>query len=147
MVQKKILRWIKERKNETDTRGWDLLRLELIDDLKSYFKPEFINRLDDIVIFKALGQQQIQNIVKILLNNSKALISGVGIDITFSPKVIEYLSKQGFDPLFGARPLKRIIQREIENPLSEKILSEKFSKGDKIQVELINNQINFKKSK
>ena len=102
------------------------------DELKSYFKPEFINRLDDIVIFNPLSLENITKIVENLLANIATKLSdrGIGIELTQSAKA--FIAEVGFDPVFGARPLKRAMYEEIEDRLAELILEAKVQEGDKV---------------
>lgn len=102
------------------------------DELKSYFKPEFINRLDDIVLFNPLSLENITKIVENLLANIAAKLSdrGIGIELTQSAKA--FIAEVGFDPVFGARPLKRAMYEEIEDKLAELILEAKVQEGDKV---------------
>ncbi len=114
---------------------FDELKDKLMDLLKSYFRPEFLNRIDEIIVFHALTQSQVQEIVKLLLERTKRLLHSQGIKLEVSEKAIQVLAKEGFDPTFGARPLKRVIQKEIENAISEKLIKGEFKKGDTILVD------------
>ncbi|GLI51869.1 chaperone protein ClpB [Tepidanaerobacter syntrophicus] len=92
--------------------------------LRLYFKPEFINRVDEIIVFHSLEPEHVEKIAELLLSNfAKRVKETADIDLTWSDKTIKYLAKKGFDPLYGARPLKRLIQQEIETPLSRKIIA------------------------
>ncbi|WP_213950736.1 ATP-dependent chaperone ClpB [Tepidanaerobacter syntrophicus] len=92
--------------------------------LRLYFKPEFINRVDEIIVFHPLEPEHVEKIAELLLSNfAKRVKETAGIELTWSDKTIKYLAKKGFDPLYGARPLKRLIQQEIETPLSRKIIA------------------------
>lgn len=102
--------------------------------LKNYLKPEFLNRLDEIVIFHRLNMEHIKKIVDIQLANVKKLLKEKEIDIELDDTAKEYLASKGFDPAFGARPLKRLIQREIQNRLASYILEGKIKEGDKVKV-------------
>lgn len=102
--------------------------------LKNYLKPEFLNRLDEIVIFHRLNIEHIKKIVDIQLANVKKLLKEKEIDIELDNTAKEYLANKGFDPAFGARPLKRLIQREIQNRLASYILEGKIKEGDKVKV-------------
>lgn len=126
-------------------KDWDVLKSQLMEELKKRFKPEFLNRIDEIIIFKSLDLDQIKQIVKLQLKEVENLVNAQGMSITFSDEVIKYLAEKGYEPSYGARPIKRIIQKEIENPLSEKLLTDSFNKGDKIKTILKNNQITFSK--
>ena len=88
--------------------------------LRQTIRPEFLNRVDEIIMFQPLMKKEIRGIVKIQLNNLKKLVAESGIQLQFSDYALEFLAEQGFDPQFGARPLKRLIQKEIVNQLSKK---------------------------
>jgi ATP-dependent Clp protease ATP-binding subunit ClpC len=102
--------------------------------LKEHFRPEFLNRLDDIVIFDILSKEAIRKIVKIQIEEVKGRLDEKGIDITVSPKVIKYLGEEGYDPSYGARPLKRLIQTKILNPLAQLIIKRQVISGQSIKV-------------
>ena len=102
--------------------------------LNSTFRPEFLNRIDERVIFNKLSQENISGIVKIQLDKLLERLNEQGIDCQFDDKAINYLASKGYDPTFGARPLKRVIQNEIVNELSKKLLAQEIGKGDIIKV-------------
>ncbi len=102
--------------------------------LGDYFRPEFLNRIDERVVFKKLSQENLNGIVKIQLNRFVKRLAEQEIHIELDDGAIEYLGKKGYDPTFGARPLKRVIQKEIVNVLSKKLLSGEINKGDTIKV-------------
>lgn len=104
--------------------------------LKANFKPEFLNRVDDIVIFHRLGMEQIKQIVDIQLKNLKEMLSAKKIDIEITEKAKELLAKEGFDPVYGARPLKRVIQNEVGNVLAMKILNGEIKEGEKVIIDV-----------
>jgi len=104
--------------------------------LKQVFRPEFLNRVDEIVHFHPLNREQLQEIVGIQLNLVKSLVRSRGFTLKVSQKAQEYLADQGFDPDYGARPLKRTIQKELQDPLAMAILSGDFKAGDTIQVDV-----------
>lgn len=95
----------------------------VMDVIRHTFKPEFINRIDEIVIFNPLGEKEIRKIVEIQLRTLKARVEHRGFDITWTDDVVDYIAKAGFDPVYGARPIRRFIQDEVENELSKRILS------------------------
>ncbi|MCX8015754.1 MAG: AAA family ATPase [Patescibacteria group bacterium] len=112
--------------------------------LKERFRPEFLNRIDEIIIFNPLTQKDIEQIVEIQLKNVSKRLEQKDIKLEISSEVKTYLAKEGFSPEFGARELKRVIQRLILDPLASKIVSNEISAGDKIKITLSsNNQINF----
>ncbi len=107
----------------------------VMDELKLNFKPEFLNRLDDIVIFNPLGLEQIKEIVEIMMTDLKERLKQREISIELSEKAKEFLAKAGFDPVYGARPLKRAIYEYIEDNIADMILSDKVKEGDTILVD------------
>lgn len=102
--------------------------------LREYFKPEFLNRIDDIVIFEALGREQIKDIVKIQVKHLEKLLEQRQLALDISDEALSWLAERGYDPDFGARPLKRLIQRELQNVVATKILEGKYKAGDSIKV-------------
>ena len=104
--------------------------------IKSTFRPEFVNRIDEFVMFKPLKMEDVVKIVGLLLDQTKRLVHAQEIDFEVSQSVREYLATEGFDPQFGARPLRRVIQRQIENPISEKIINGQFEEGANIIIDL-----------
>ena len=116
------------------------------DALKQTFRPEFLNRIDDIVIFDELTEQQLHSIVDMMLKELQERLEERKITVTLSPESKSWLAREGFDPMFGARPLRRMIQRAVENPLSKKILQGEFQDGDNIQVELKEDVLVFNKA-
>jgi ATP-dependent Clp protease ATP-binding subunit ClpC len=100
------------------------------------FNPEFLNRLDDVIVFHPLSKEQIGSIVSILLKDVQKRLGEEEITLRLTEPATDFLVEKGYDEAFGARPLKRAIQRYIEDPLSEKILLGDFSKGDEIEVDL-----------
>lgn len=111
-----------------------------------HFRPEFINRIDEIVVFHPLDKEQIKQIAKIQINRLRSRLSERDYGISVSDEAMDYLSATGYDPVYGARPLKRSIQQHVENPLAQEILSGKFIPGDTIQIGLKNDSIVFSKA-
>ncbi|NPA50784.1 MAG: AAA domain-containing protein [Epsilonproteobacteria bacterium] len=111
------------------------------DELRKYFRPEFINRLDDVVIFNPLGKEQIKQIVDILFRNVKNKLQERDIDIELTDSAKEVIAEAGFDPVFGARPLKRAIAEIVEDRLAEMILEGKVKEGDKVIFDAKNGEI------
>ena len=112
--------------------------------LKQTIRPEFLNRVDEIIMFAPLLQKQMAAIVKIQLNNLKRLVADNGMQIEFSNYLVEYLSDQGFDMQFGARPLKRLIQKMVVNELSKKILIGEIDKSKKVLIDIFDGVIVFR---
>jgi ATP-dependent Clp protease ATP-binding subunit ClpB len=119
---------------------------EVLNELKLHFRPEFLNRLDDIIIFEQLNLEAITSIVDILFNNIKKKLEDKDIEISITKEAKEHLAKVGFDPVYGARPLKRAIYEEIEDRLAMLILEEKISENSKVLFDLDDNEIITKNS-
>ena len=116
---------------------------KISNEIKAHFRPEFINRIDDTIIFHSLDKQQLGTIIEIQLKNVAKRLAEKKLTININEKVKDYLTKAGYDPQFGARPLKRTIQDLLLNPLSTKLLCGDFKEGDCIQVDLVNEKITF----
>ncbi|TMH57493.1 MAG: type VI secretion system ATPase TssH, partial [Betaproteobacteria bacterium] len=109
------------------------------------FRPEFINRIDEIVVFHALSEKNIESIAKIQLGSLETRLAKLEIKLDVAPAALAELAKAGFDPVYGARPLKRAIQQQIENPLAREILAGTFAAGDTIRVAASGGKITFGK--
>lgn len=111
--------------------------------LMNFFRPEFLNRVDDIVVFKPLQAEQIKEIVKLVLRElGDRLNKQLELTLTYTDEAVAFLAKAGFDPAFGARPLKRLIVHTVENILGKKIVAGEIKNGDKVEVVLVNDAIN-----
>ncbi len=117
----------------------------ILSEVKKYFKPEFLNRLDDMIVFHSLTKEHISHILDILLNKLLKRLEEEGLSLEIGPEIKEKLATDGYDPKFGARPLKRAIEREIENRLSLSIVNRQFQSGDKIKAILQDGGIAFEK--
>ena len=113
--------------------------------LRQQFKPEFLNRIDETIFFKALNLQQLSKIVDIQMDYLRKLLKDQELEFVITDVAKEYLATQGFNPIYGARPLKRVIRQMVENPLSKMILAQQFKKGDKIKIDLDNDKLMFQK--
>jgi len=113
--------------------------------LRVHFRPEFINRLDNVIIFQNLGQKEIKDIVRLQLNLVAKRLAEQDIKLTFGEKLIEHLADTGYDHVFGARPLKRLIQNEILDQLAEEIIENKLKAGDKLEIDWQKNKLELKK--
>lgn len=129
--------------NEID-RASERAKLEVMTLLRQTIRPEFLNRVDEIIMFAPLLQKEIKSIIRIQLNNLKKLVAQSGIQLSFSDYTLEFLAEHGFDPQFGARPLKRLIQKEIVNGLSRKILSGDIDKAHKVVVDVFDGVVVFR---
>jgi ATP-dependent Clp protease ATP-binding subunit ClpB len=117
-------------------KDYEEMRRRVLDAVKAHFKPEFINRIDELIIFHGLGLEEIKVIVEIQMKKLQQRILERRIQLKWTEKVKEWLAKEGFDPAYGARPLKRVIQKEIQDRLAMKILEGKFKEGDTITVDM-----------
>jgi len=114
-------------------------------ELKRRFKPEFLNRVDEIIVFNPLGRKEIKQIVRLLLKKTHEKVKEAGYELEVNDRLVERIADEGFDPVYGARPLRRYIQSKLENALAKAILEGNFVKGDKIIADLENGEIVFKK--
>lgn len=112
--------------------------------LKQTIRPEFLNRIDEVIMFQPLMKNDIRNIIKIQLDGLKKSVFESGIQLEFSDYALDYLSENGFDPQFGARPLKRLIQKMIVNPLSKKILGGEVEKSTPVVVDVFDGLVVFR---
>ncbi|HNN99716.1 MAG TPA: ATP-dependent chaperone ClpB [Chitinophagaceae bacterium] len=119
-------------------------KAEVMNLLRQTIRPEFLNRVDEIIMFQPLLKKEIAGIVKIQLDNLKKLVASSGIVLEFSDYALEYLAEQGFDPQFGARPLKRLIQKEIVNQLSKRILAGDVDKSKPVLVDVFDGVVVFR---
>ncbi|MDE3236539.1 MAG: ATP-dependent chaperone ClpB [Bacteroidota bacterium] len=119
-------------------------KVEVMNLLKQTIRPEFLNRVDEIIMFQPLMKKEIRGIVKIQLNQLATLIRQNGIELEFSDYLLDYVGENGYDPQFGARPLKRLIQKEIINQLSKKILAGEIDKGKKVLVDVFDGVVVFR---
>ena len=122
-------------KPEGDRMSYDSLREALLNNLRTYFRPEFLNRLDEVIVFKALTREQLQKIVGLQLEKLTEKLRMLGYALEVSPQAIKKLAEEGFDPHFGARELRRVIQKQLENRISELLLKEEPERGSRIEVD------------
>ena len=128
----------KEKEN-----SFEEVKTKVIDELKSMFRPEFLNRVDDIIVFNKLNQKDIEQIAGKMLDTLKKRLHGLGVDITFTDTAVKEIAKEGYDPDYGARPLRRAITTKIEDALSEQMLEGKVSKDNKITCDFKDNAFTF----
>jgi ATP-dependent Clp protease ATP-binding subunit ClpB len=118
-------------------------KLEVIELLKTIMRPEFLNRIDEVIVFKPLNRTEIRDVVRIQVNNLMKMLHRNDVNIQFTDRAIDYLAEEGYEPEFGARPLKRVLQREVINELSKYILAGKVNKEETIVVDAIHGRIEF----
>jgi ATP-dependent Clp protease ATP-binding subunit ClpC len=124
--------------------SYEDMKQKLLDEVKITFKPEFLNRIDDIIVFRPLDKEDLIRIVDIEVNEVALRLKEQGMGITLDTAAKELLVEKGFDPIYGARPLKRTIQRYLEDPLAEEMITGHFKEGSKIVVTRDNDKLSFK---
>ena len=129
--------------HEKQESEYDEIKALLMDRLTQHFRPEFINRLDDTVVFHGLRQEHVAEIAKIQIDVLTKRLLQQNLHLNISEEALALISTQGFDAVYGARPLKRAIQNLLENPLSEKILSGAFNSNDEIDVTVKDDRFEF----
>jgi ATP-dependent Clp protease ATP-binding subunit ClpB len=133
--------WVTER-----GLSWDEIKSRVMEAVREHFRPELLNRIDEIVIFRRLDLAQISAIVDIQLRALRDRLAERKISLELTPKAKEFLASEGFDPVYGARPLKRTIQKEIVQPLAMQLLQGQFADGDTILADYDNGRLAFKKA-
>jgi len=126
---------------------FDELKEELMELLRVNFRPEFINRIDEIIVFRALSEEQLLDITRLLLDRLNRRLRAQRIEVEFSEGAVRLLAREGYDPEFGARPLRRTIQRLVENELSRMVLDGSVEPGDKVAVDVDDDQLRFEVEK
>ena len=109
---------------------------KVLSELKKTFNPEFLNRVDDVVVFRALDRKDVLEIIEILLKEVRGRLAEKNLDLIITQQAKEFVVNEGYSPMYGARPLKRAIQKHLENPLSEALLEGRFTDGSVIQVDI-----------
>ena len=142
-VNRRELGFARESSSEDDSIR---RRASIEDSLKKTFRPEFLNRIDEIIIFDPLADHQIKQIVDLLLKEVEERLQEHKITVSLTESAKDWLAKEGFDPVYGARPLKRALQRYVENPLSKKILAGDFESGDQVLVDAGEGELTFAKA-
>ncbi len=124
---------------------YQVIKLAVMGEVKSYFRPEFINRIDEVVVFHALDEKHIRSIARIQLTHLESRLAAMDLKLEVDDAVLSELAQVGFDPVFGARPLKRAIQSTIENPLAKEILEGRFAPKEVVRVASAGGKIRFEK--
>ncbi|MGD8875041.1 MAG: AAA family ATPase, partial [Gammaproteobacteria bacterium] len=122
---------------------YDRMKAAVMEVVGSHFRPEFINRIDDVVVFHPLGREQIRAIAGLQVNILQRRLQDRDISLQLTDAALDLLGEAGFDPVYGARPLKRAIQTQLENPLAQEILAGRFGPGDAIEVDVQDGQLVF----
>ncbi|CCH65817.1 ClpB protein [Richelia intracellularis HM01] len=127
-----------------DDSRYDEMQRRVMGTMRTSFRPEFLNRVDEIIIFHALLKEQLQEIVGLQVEKLRHRLTDRKISLKLSNLSLEFIVGVGFDPVFGARPLKRVIQRELETPIAKLILQGELSDGDVVYVDVENERLSFK---
>jgi ATP-dependent Clp protease ATP-binding subunit ClpB len=133
--------WIKELGGKDEEE----MRRRVQEAMEQHFRPEFLNRIDEIIIFHSLTLEHLVQIVDIQLEHLQKLLADRKVELLLTEVAKRHLAERGFDPVYGARPLKRTIQRELQDPLAMRILQGEVSEGDKVRVDLRDGQLVFKR--
>jgi ATP-dependent Clp protease ATP-binding subunit ClpC len=123
---------------------YENMKGKVTEELKRHFRPEFLNRIDDVIVFSELSQAEVTEIVDLLTKRVQTQLEGQGLSLELTNDAKLLLAKKGYDPTLGARPLRRAIQRMVEDPLSEKILWKEFHAGETIIVDVLDDEITFR---
>ena len=146
ITQDKSLGFRGDRRADMQTeRAYESMRSRVMDELKRTFRPEFLNRVDDVIVFHSLSREQIRMIVELMLDQVNKQLHSQGMRLEATDDARDLIASEGFDINYGARPLRRAIQRMIEDPLSEEVLLGRFSEGDVIGTEVADGKIIFRK--
>jgi ATP-dependent Clp protease ATP-binding subunit ClpB len=157
-----ILNWTEGRKDGTtdgtadavgagftrpsDAAGWDLVADSVRGDLRLHFRPEFLNRVDDIVVFRPLSREDITRIVDLQVAHLRRLLAEKKINLEITPEAEALFGELGYDPVYGARPLKRVIQSRLQNHIAMELLEGRFQEGDTIKVGTSGGGLSFTKA-
>ena len=127
-----------------DDTKYEEMRDRVSDAMQASFRPEFLNRIDDTIVFHALQKDQLRQIVKLQLKQLETRLADKKMSLKLSEDALDFLTEMGYDPVYGARPLKRAIQREVETPIAKGILRGEFKDGSTIFVDVENERLAFK---
>jgi ATP-dependent Clp protease ATP-binding subunit ClpC len=128
---------------KADLQAYDEMRKKLMDSLRRQFRPEFINRVDAIIVFRALSKEEITEIVDILLDRVRERLGEHNVELEVTQAAKEHFADEGYDPEYGARPLRRVIQNKLEDALSDGILAGRFEQGHVILVDFADGELTF----
>jgi ATP-dependent Clp protease ATP-binding subunit ClpC len=121
--------------------SYDKMKEKVLEEMKKTFRPEFLNRIDGVVVFHALSQDHIRQIVELMLSQIESQLKEKDIKLETTDVAKDFLGEKGYDPNFGARPLRRVIEHMVEDPLSEALLEGRFQSGETIQIDCQNGEI------
>jgi ATP-dependent Clp protease ATP-binding subunit ClpB len=130
---------------QQDLRGWEKVEERVRDELRNHFRPEFLNRVDDIIVFRQLSREDLVQIVDLQLERLDRMLAQRHLTLDVTPEAKALIASEGYDPVYGARPLKRVIQRLLQNPIALELLEGNFHEGDTIRVERDGNVLRFER--
>ena len=128
---------------KTQQQSYESMKEKVMGEVKKEFSPEFINRLDEILVFHELTEEHLRQIVDLMVKDLQGRLAERKLELEITDAAKSWLAKVGFDPVFGARPLRRAVERYVENPLSTKVLRGEFKDGDKVVVDLLDDALTF----
>ena len=134
--------------DNSQEKSYEAMKDTVMAEVKHMFKPEFINRIDDIIVFHPLNEENVKEIVKLMAKEIvKRVKENMEIDISFTDEAVSLIAKNGFDPAYGARPLRRELQSKVEDKFAEEFLTDAIKKGDSVTVDVKDNELVFNTGK
>ncbi|HEY0351241.1 MAG TPA: AAA family ATPase, partial [Gemmatimonadales bacterium] len=130
---------------QLDPKGWERVEGRVRDELRNHFRPEFLNRVDDIIVFRQLSREDLVRIVDLQLERLEHMLEQRHLRLEVAPEAKALIAAEGYDPVYGARPLKRVIQRRLQNPIALEMLEGHFHDGDTIRVERQGDELRFER--
>ena len=124
-------------------QSYEDMKEKVMAEVKKTFRPEFLNRLDEIIVFHELNEEQLRQIVDLMVKDLQQRLVERQLELEITEAAKSWLAKTGFDPVYGARPLRRAVERYVENPLSTRVLRGEFNEGDKVVVDLVDDALTF----
>ena len=134
---------VRRDKTASEKQSYEDMKKKVTEEVQRKFRPEFLNRLDDIIVFRPLGEPQLRQIVELMVKDVAGRLAERKVSLEITEAAKSWLAKVGFDPVYGARPLRRAIERYVENPLSQRILAREFKEGDAVVVDLSEDKLTF----
>jgi ATP-dependent Clp protease ATP-binding subunit ClpC len=132
---------VKSESSQSQQQSYERMKDKVMDEVKRFFRPEFLNRIDANIVFHQLSRDEILSIVELMMNQVRKELKEKKIELELTQAAREYLGEKGFDPVFGARPLRRLIQNEVEDKLSDEVLSGRLKAGETALVDLVDGKI------
>ncbi|MFC2039149.1 AAA family ATPase, partial [Chloroflexota bacterium] len=134
---------LQKNNDKAEKQSYEDMKEKVLGEVKKTFRPEFLNRLDDIIVFHELNEVQLRSIVDMMVKDLEERLADRKLKMEITDAAKSWIAKVGFDPIYGARPLRRAVERYIENPLSTKVLKGEFKEGDSILVDLNEDELTF----